>query len=307
MTHKRNKAIIKTNDYGENRMISAIDFSEYELNRKYYGGSERKEGISIDGEDYMIKYQKQTAFGKRNNHISEFIGSHIFEICGIEAHKTYLGYRAGEEVVACKDFNVSGKQFVPFNDVGESTLDQDKETYQYDYEDIMQMLHDNSKLTNVQETISMFWRIYIMDALLGNFDRHGANWGFIKENNRYSLAPVFDNGSCLFPNLVDEIEMQEIMESEEETDKRIYQFPTSQVRLNGKKSSYFEVINSLQFEECNDALQHVMLKLDMSKVYKLIDETPLISEVQRAFYKHMLTARYKKILLASFDKLGLRG
>ena len=286
------------------RMITAIDFSEYKLNRKYYGGSERKEGISIDGEDYMIKYQKQTAFGKRNNHISEFIGSHVFEICGFEAHKTYLGYRDGEEVVACKDFNVPGKQFVPFNDVGESTLDQDKETYQYDYEDIMQMLRDNSKLTNVQETISVFWRIYIMDALLGNFDRHGANWGFIKENNYYTLAPVFDNGSCLFPNLVDEEEMQEIMESEEETDKRIYKFPTSQVKLSGKKSSYFEVINSLQFDECNDALKYVISKLDMNKVEKLINETPLISEVQRAFYKHMLNARYNKILLASFEKLG---
>ena len=111
-------------------MIEAIDFSEYELNGKYYGGSERKKGISVDGENYMIKFQKHTAFGKRNNHVSEFIGSHIFEICGFETHKTYLGYRHGEEVVACKDFNVQGKQFVPFNDVGESTLDQDKETYQ---------------------------------------------------------------------------------------------------------------------------------------------------------------------------------
>lgn len=284
-------------------MITAIDFSEYNLNGKYYGGSERKEGISIDGEDYMIKFQKQTAFGKRNNHVSEFIGSHIFELCGFEAHKTYLGYRDGEEVVACKDFNVPGKQFVPFNDVGESTLDQDKETYQYDYVDIMRMLRDNSKLTNVRETISMFWRIYIMDALLGNFDRHGANWGFIKENNRYTLAPVFDNGSCLFPNLVDEAEMQEIMASEEETNKRVFKFPTSQVKLNGKKSSYFEVINSLQFEECNDALQYVMSQLDMTKIEELIDDTPLISEVQRAFYKHMLTARYNKILLDSFEKL----
>lgn len=288
-------------------MIAAIDFSEYEFNGKYYGGSEKKEGISINGEDYMIKYQKHTAFGKRNNHISEFIGSHIFELCGFEAHKTYLGYRAGEQVVACKDFNVPGKQFVPFNDVGESTLDQDKETYQYDYEDIMQMLRDNSKITNVQDTIAMFWRIYIMDALLGNFDRHGANWGFIKENNSYTLAPVFDNGSCLFPNLVDEEEMKEIMESEEETDKRIFKFPTSQVKLNGKKSSYFEVINSLQFEECNDALRYVMMQLDMSEVEKLIDETPLISDVQREFYKHMTTARYNKILQASFEKLGSRG
>ena len=284
-------------------MITAIDFSEYNLNGKYYGGSERKEGISIDGEDYMIKFQKQTAFGKRNNHVSEFIGSHIFELCGFEAHKTYLGYRDGEEVVACKDFNVPGKQFVPFNDVGESTLDQDKETYQYDYEDIMRMLRDNSKLTNVRETISMFWRIYIMDALLGNFDRHGANWGFIKENNRYTLAPVFDNGSCLFPNLVDEAEMQEIIASEEETNKRVFKFPTSQVKINGKKSSYFEVINSLQFEECNDALRYIMSKLDMEKIENLIDETPLITEMQKRFYKHMLSARYNKILLNSFERL----
>lgn len=288
-------------------MIEAIDFSEYELNGKYYGGSERKEGISVDGENYMIKFQKHTAFGKRNNHVSEFIGSHIFEICGFETHKTYLGYRHGEEVVACKDFNVQGKQFVPFNDVGESTLDQDKETYQYDYEDIMEMLRDNSKLTNVKETISMFWRIYIMDALLGNFDRHGANWGFLKEDNKYTIAPIFDNGSCLFPNLVDEAEMEEIMKSEVETDKRIYKFPTSQIKLNGRKSSYFEVINSLQFEECNEALRYVVAKLDMNKAEKLINETPLISETQRLFYKHILTARYDKILLSSFEKLCKRG
>ena len=41
-------------------MATAIDFSKYELNGKYYGGSERKEGISIDGDDYMIKFQKST-------------------------------------------------------------------------------------------------------------------------------------------------------------------------------------------------------------------------------------------------------
>ena len=288
-------------------MIDAIDFSQYKLNNKYYGGSERKEGITINGSDYMVKYQKVTAFGKRNNHISEFIGSHVFEICGFNAHITLLGYRFGEQVVVCKDFIADDKQFVPFNDVGESTLDQDKESYQYDYDDIMQMLRDNSKLTSVKETISAFWEIYIMDALLGNFDRHGANWGFLKENNKYSLAPVFDNGSCLFPNLTDEGEMANIINSEEETDKRIYKFPTSQIRLNGQKSSYFEVINSLQFNACNEALSNVMNRLDMAKVEQLIDDTPLIDDVQRSFYKHMISTRYNKILLSSFNRLKARG
>lgn len=283
--------------------METIDFSKYELSGKYYGGSERKLGIIIDGDEYMLKFQKQTAFGKRNNHISEFIGSHIFELCGFLTHKTYLGFRDGQQVVACKDFNVFGKQFVPFNDVGESTLDQDKETYQYDYEDIMQMLRDNSKLTNVDETISTFWDIYILDAFLGNFDRHGSNWGFIKENNRYMLAPVFDNGSSLFPNLTDEDEMKKIMSSEEETEKRIYRFPTSQIRLNGRKSSYFDVINSLKFPECNKALISVYKRIDMEKIENLVNKTPLISEVQKEFYIHMLRERYEKIIKVSYEKL----
>lgn len=95
--------------------------------------------------------------------------------------------------------------------------------------------------------------MYIVDALIGNFDRHGANWGFLKKDNQYSLAPVFDNGSCLFPNLNDEDEMLKIINDEEQIDLRVYKFPTSQIKLNNNKSSYFEVISSLQFEEINKA------------------------------------------------------
>lgn len=286
--------------------MQAQDFSRRALSGRYYGGSERKIGIIIDGSYYMIKFQKKTAFGRRNNHISEFIGSHIFALLGFCAQETYLGFYKGEQVVACKDFNVDGRHFVPFNDVGESTLDKDKETYQYEYEDIMQMLRDNSKLTNVEDTISMFWEVYIVDALLGNFDRHGSNWGFTKVNNRYSVAPIFDNGSCLFPNLTDEEMMIAIMESEEETDKRVYTFPTSQVRLHGKKSSYYDVIHSMEFSECNEALIKVYNRIDMDKVMELIDETPLITDVQKRFYRHMLHARYEKIIKASYEQLMKR-
>ena len=121
------------------------------------------------------------------------------------------------------------------------------------------------------------------------------------------LAPVFDNGSCLFPNMTDEKEMMDIIASNEETDKRVYQFPTSQVRLNNRKSSYYEVINSLQFAECNAALRYVTEQLDLKKAEELIEETPLISDVQRRFYKHMIFARYNSILKASFEKLNSTG
>lgn len=277
-----------------------MDFSKYKQTDTYYAGSEKKIGIAVDGVEYMLKFQKKTPFGNRFNHISEYLGSHIFALLGFSVQATALGLYKGEQVVACKNFNSDVEQFVPFNDVGESTLDQDKETYQYDYADIMQMLHDNSKLTDVEETISMFWRMYIVDAFIGNFDRHGANWGFLKCNNQYRLAPVFDNGSCLYPQLIDEDDMKAIINSEDETDKRIYKFPTSQIKLNGKKSSYYDVIHSLEFPECNDALKAIVSRINMNVIYALVDDTSYITDIHKHFYKHMLQARYDKILKASY-------
>lgn len=280
-----------------------MDFSGYPVSNTYFGGSEKKIGLIISGNEYMIKFQKRTEFGLRNNHISEYLGSHIFELLGFKVQETYLGTYKGEQVVACKSFVSDDVQFVPFNDVGESTLDQDKETYQYSYEDIMQMLRDNSKLTNVEESISAFWQIFIVDALVGNFDRHGSNWGFLKKNNKYSLAPVFDNGSSLFPNLADENEMERIISSQEETNKRVFTFPTSQIKLKGRKSSYYDVIHSLEFGECNKALKAVYERIDLGKIFELIENTDYISDVQKKFYKHMLGERYNKIIKASYDVL----
>ena len=280
-----------------------MDYSIYEISNINYGGSERKIGIKIENEYYMIKFQKKTAFGKRNNHISEYLGSQIFNMLGVNAQETILGTFKDENVVVCKDFNIDGYQFVPFNDVGESTIEEDKEKYQYSYEDIMSLLQLNKKITNVEDVVSSFWEIYIIDALLDNFDRHGNNWGFLKKNNKYEMAPVFDNGSCLFPNMINEDEMIYIMNSKEETAKRVYSFPTSQIKLNGKKSSYYDVINSLVYKECNEALIKIFKRINIKDIFNLIDDIKSISEVHKSFYKYMLNERYEKIIKESYNKL----
>lgn len=280
-----------------------MDYSIYEISNINYGGSERKIGIKIENEYYMIKFQKKTAFGKRNNHISEYLGSQIFNMLGVTAQETILGTFKDENVVVCKDFNIDGYQFVPFNDVGESTIEEDKEKYQYSYEDIMSLLLLNKKITNVEDVVSSFWEIYIIDALLGNFDRHGNNWGFLKKNNKYEMAPVFDNGSCLFPNMINEDEMIYIMNSKEETAKRVYSFPTSQIKLNGKKSSYYDVINSLVYKECNEALIKIFKRINLKEIFNLIDDIKSISKVHKDFYKYMLNERYEKIIKESYNKL----
>ena len=185
-----------------------------------------------------------------------------------------------------------------------TSLNTNKESYQYDYADIMRMLRDNSKLTNVDETISAFWRMYVVDALLGNFDRHGANWGFLKSDNGYSLAPVFDNGSCLFPALIEDAEVEHVLRSQDEMLRRVYRFPTSQVRLDGRKSSYDEVIGSLAFPECNIAPQTVMQRLDMDAVHDLVSEVPFASSIRKDFYHAILDLRYRLILKSACDRLG---
>ena len=37
-----------------------MDYSNYPLSNAVYAGSERKMGILIDGDEYMLKFQKNT-------------------------------------------------------------------------------------------------------------------------------------------------------------------------------------------------------------------------------------------------------
>lgn len=283
-----------------------IDYSKYPDGRRFYPGAERKKSILINGNAYLVKFQKNSRDGLRFNHVSEFLGSHIFSMLGIETQETLLGTYGKENVVVIKDFLGEDEVFIPFNGVGDSSLEQDKEKYQYSYKDIITMLKDNVKLTDVAQTIDLFWDMFIIDALIANFDRHGSNWGFIKKDNKYRLSPIFDNGSSLFPQLNTDKKIQAVLNDPTEIEQRIYKFPTSQVKYQGKKSSYYDIISSLAFEECNSALVRITERVDLNKINKLIDSIEDISGLRREFYKTILKERFEKILLGSYNKLKLK-
>ena len=280
------------------------NYSRCPEGERFYTGAERKKSILVNNKPYIIKFQKNSREGLRFNHISEYLGSHIFSMLGIEAQETYLGTYKGEQVVAFCDFLGEDEAFIPFNGVGDSSLEQDKDKYQYSYDDIVNMLMDNVKLTNVDETIDLFWDMFIVDALIANFDRHGSNWGFIKKNNEYRISPVFDNGSCLFPQLNTDEKIQAVLNSQEEIDKRIYQFPTSQVKYNDKKSSYYDIISSLKFEQCNRALARITNRVNLDKINTLIYTIEGITDQRKEFYKVIIQQRFEKILLDSYNKLS---
>ena len=280
------------------------DYSIYPIDTDvFFSGAENKNQITINGKRYIMKYQRNSEVGMMFSHVSEYLGSHVFELLEIPVQDTYLGTYNGKNIVLLKHFCKDGEILVHFNEVGESSLEEDKEMYQYSYDDIQRMLNDNKRSTNVQETVDRFWDMFIVDALNGNFDRHGGNWGFLKKDNKYRIAPVYDNGSSMYPKLNTDEKIKEDLESEEKINDRIYTFPTSHVKIDGRKSSYYEVINSLQFEECNKALLRIFPRIKFEDIDKLIDSIECINDLRKQFYKRMYRERYEKILKPAYDKL----
>lgn len=92
------------------KMIDLNGYLTNERNGIYGGQAGDKEGITINNEYWIVKYPKNTK-GMRGDldsyttaPLSEYIGSHIYQMLGIDTHDTMLGIRNGKIVVACKDF-----------------------------------------------------------------------------------------------------------------------------------------------------------------------------------------------------------
>ena len=142
------------------------------------------------------------------------------------------------------------------------------------------------------------------DALLGNFDRHNGNWGFLYDdiNNEAEIAPVYDCGSCLLPQADDKV-MQKVLSNEAELHARIYQFPTSVVKLNGRKINYYDILSKAKNEDCNEGLKRIVPRINIEEIGKLIDEIPYISDLQKGFYKQYLSARYELIICPAYEQV----
>ena len=205
--------------------------------------------------------------------------------------------------LACADFTEGGKKLIEFVQLKNTCINSEQNGYGTELSSIMEAIEEQSLLPT-DEFRDFFWEMFIADALLGNFDRHNGNWGILVDepNQTAEIAPVYDCGSCLYPQLAME-DMKSVLDNKEEINKRIFVFPSSVIEENGKKISYFEFISSLKNEECNAALKRIYGRIDMEQLNNIIEETPSLLPAQRDFYKIMLWERKEKILDYSMEKL----
>lgn len=285
--------------------MPVIDFTQLPRRNKMYAGANgSKISVMFEGEQYMLKFPSLATKNKElsysNSCFSEYLGCQIYESIGIPVQKTMLGIYTvkGKEkiVVACSDFTEPGIILQDFASLKNQMIDSERNGYGTELSDIL-FTFDEQNAIDRTTVMERFWDMFIVDALIGNWDRHNGNWGFLYDTrtDKMELAPVYDCGSSLYPQADVKI-MESVLANESEMNYRIFEIPTSAIMLNGKKIKYFDFISSLQNEDCNHALKRIVPRIHMAEIRTLIMETPFISGLQKQFYLTMLEKRKERIL-----------
>lgn len=278
-----------------------IDFTGCQIDsfRAYDGANGSKICVLYQGERYMIKFPSYAKHNPQmhysNGCINEYLASTIYQSLGIETQETCLGIYEGKEVVACKDFCATGERILNFGMMKNQCIDSIHGGYGTELESVLTAI-DMQQIYDPIALRKRFWKMFAADALLGNFDRHNGNWGVIVNENTMEvrMAPVYDNGSCLYPQLTDE-QMKAIMKDPKEIENRIYVFPNSALKEQDRKINYFSFLSTTKNKDCIEALRYVQQHYNEEKIKNILAKAP-ISNVKKEFYLLIIKERKNKII-----------
>lgn len=285
-----------------------IDFTNLPTKKKAYGGANgSKLSVIYNNELYMLKLPmhalKNPNLSYTNSCTSEYLGCHIFNMLGVKAQETLLGkyeyHGKVRTVVACKDFTSPGVVIMDFASIKNQIIDSASNGYGTELSDILDTI-DKQVAVDSKELKEHFWNMFIVDAFIGNWDRHNGNWGFLynQENDQMEIAPIYDCGSALFPQIDDEL-IKKVFSSKAEMNARVYDVPTSAILIDGRRANYYNVISSKLYDDCTNAVKRILPRIDLNEINELIDSVEQLSELQKEFLKRILKLR-KEIL---FDNL----
>lgn len=268
--------------------------------RAYNGANGKKIAVEWYGSVWMLKFppsasDRPTALSYTNSCFSEHIAGTIANMIGLKSHETRLGtFTNGKTktVCACRDFTAGGKVLYDFCSIKNTVIDSETGGTGTELDDVLETIELQSFVDPVALR-AHFWDMFVVDAFLGNFDRHNGNWGFLVDqaSGKAEIAPAFDFGSCLLPQADDDT-MRRVIEDKAECDARIYTFPASALKQGGKKINYVDFVRRNADGVLAPSLARIVPRIDMAAIRAFIDDTPLLTDLQRRFYKVYLAARY---------------
>lgn len=281
-----------------------IDFTEIVKNnpsfRAYGGVNGIKKGVLFKGNPYMLKIEYN---GKKNSILSEYISSKVYSMLGIPTQEVILGKIYDNEreklCVACKDFKEKDEYLYEFLNIKNSVLTENSSNgFSTELIEILEAI-DRQNFCPSDEVRKRFWTMFIVDAYLGNFNRHNGNWGFLvnEKTGTKQLAPIFDCASCLYPEFTDE-QLQDFLNPPNELDKGIYTFPKSVIKQNGKRINYHEFFQTTLNNDCLEAVKKMIPKIEKKsdEIKDFINSIEVLTSVRKQFYIQILKVRREKIL-----------
>jgi len=157
-------------------------------------GADPKVWVHLLGSNYLVKW------GKPGNNLapySEYVASRFMEKAGLDVQFVELVIYNGRVCALCRDIG-KVKQLI---DINESSLDSGFELGYYTLEDMYKRIQCMRKLTDLQkkELWVNFKRVFLVDAILANRDRHAGNWAYRVDG---SVAPIYDNSASLYPSII---------------------------------------------------------------------------------------------------------
>lgn len=292
-----------------------------------YGGSDKKIGLLYNGDRYMLKLADAIPEQNRNelnssytnSPLSEYVSCKILRALGFSVQEVVYGEKTTSSrkygirirpAVACKNFVPSNATMVDFKFISGVVLDEKPEKIPK-LAEIYEVFSPNLYFSTEQaakKALEKYWDLFVIDAFLANFDRHGNNFAYFiypdKEGEeRITSTPIYDCGSCLFPQITDEA-IAKMEDYKKEIQMRVDIFPTAALQLeNRKKINYKEYMLSLENEDLNRAIQRIVPKINMDIVRRELQNCPELSDIRRKFLTDILESRYEQILLASYNKL----
>ncbi len=286
-------------------MTETLDFTQCERlpGRAYNGANGKKIAVRYDGDVWLLKFppsaaDRPTVLSYTNSCLSEHLASTIANMIGLKSQETRLGtFTNGKTkvVCACRDFTADGKLLYDFCSIKNTVIDSETNGTGTELDDVLETIELQAFVDPVMLK-EHFWDVFIVDAFLGNFDRHNGNWGFLVDpaTRKAEIAPAFDFGSCLLPQADDDI-MRRVIEDKAERDARIYTFPASALKKNGKKIGYVDFIAANREGFLAPSLSRIVPRIDLDAICAFIDDTPLLTNLQRRFYKTYLESRYEAL------------
>lgn len=175
------------------------DFNDWEEYKGASEGSGRSEKVwlsSNNGLDIVLfKFNKTD---QTTENVSELIAADIAICLGIENARIEIGTYQGR--IGCASYRINkeceslieGVRLINkyYPDYDERTLfDEGSQTY-YSLEMILRSLEEYNFKND-------FFKVILLDFIIGNSDRHQSNWAILSDGEINRLCPIYDNGSSL--------------------------------------------------------------------------------------------------------------